>query len=219
MSTNPYAPPKAAVDDVAPAGAAAEPVFFPVSRTKLIVMSTLTLTLYQLVWFYHNWRLIRNRGEPVLPIMRTIFAVFFCYTLFDRIRRPPARSRESSASRRGCSHWAGSWFTVGSNVARPADRAADRRVERGVDSRDVRGSRVGASFCSRCKTPSTRSIVPRCLTTIRTTVSRCGTGSGWSIGGLFLGLAALRYVGADTVTRGMAAAAQNELLVRSSGFR
>jgi hypothetical protein len=84
MSTNPYAPPKAAVADVAAVND--EPIFFPVSRTKLIVMLVVTLTLYQLVWFYKNWALARRRGEPVLPLLRAVFAVFFCYSLFDRVR-------------------------------------------------------------------------------------------------------------------------------------
>jgi hypothetical protein len=85
--TNPYAPPKAAVDDVEPSAPLALPRFFPVSRKKLIVMSTMTLTLYQLVWFYMNWRLVQRGGGNVAPLLRTIFAVFFCYPLFTRIRR------------------------------------------------------------------------------------------------------------------------------------
>lgn len=86
MNTNPYAPPKAVVADVAPVGAAAMPVFFPVGRTKMIVMLLVTFTLYELVWFYKNWALVRERGEPVMPVMRAIFAVFFCYDLFVRVR-------------------------------------------------------------------------------------------------------------------------------------
>ena len=92
MSTNPYAPPKAAVDDIAPAGKVDEAIFFPVSRKKLIVMLIVTFTLYQLVWFYKNWAYVRSRGERVLPIVRTIFAVFFCHSLFARIRRRGAPS-------------------------------------------------------------------------------------------------------------------------------
>ena len=82
---NPYAPPKAAVDDVAPI-APAIPPFFPCSKNKLIVMSTLTLTMYQLVWFFMNWRHIQRSGANVSPFLRSIFAVIFCYALFDRVR-------------------------------------------------------------------------------------------------------------------------------------
>jgi hypothetical protein len=92
MSTNPYAPPKAEVADVAPSAPTVEPIFFAVSRKKLIVLLMVTFTLYQLVWFYKNWALERRRGESVLPLARTIFAVLFCYSLFDRVRNRAARA-------------------------------------------------------------------------------------------------------------------------------
>jgi hypothetical protein len=31
------------------------PMYFPVSRLKLAVMSTCTLGIYELYWFYKNW--------------------------------------------------------------------------------------------------------------------------------------------------------------------
>src|SRR5262245_7367285 len=49
-------------------------------------MSLMTLTVYQLVWFYLNWRQVRRSGTEVLPLVRTIFGVIFCYALFDRVR-------------------------------------------------------------------------------------------------------------------------------------
>jgi len=85
LSTNPYAPPKAAVADIAPAEKVTTP-FFAVSRKKLVIMSIATGTVYQLVWFYLNWRGIQRRGASVAPIMRTLFAQFFCYALFRRVR-------------------------------------------------------------------------------------------------------------------------------------
>jgi hypothetical protein len=107
LSINPYAPPKAHVADVAPLAVAATPAFFPVSRRKLLVMSTLTLTLYQLVWFYKNWALVRARGERVLPPLRAIFAVFFVYGLFDRVRR-----RSDSAARLDAGGLAAAWILL-----------------------------------------------------------------------------------------------------------
>jgi hypothetical protein len=100
VDTNPYAPPKAAVADVEPADAVgATPVFFPVSRTKLIVLGMTTLSLYQIYWFYKNWALIRDRGNYVTAWARALFAVFFCYGLFARIRshRPDLPSRDLPA--------------------------------------------------------------------------------------------------------------------------
>ena len=87
MEPNPYAPPRAAVADIAPVVDTSDPIFFPVSRRKLVVLLILTLTLYQLVWFYKNWAFVRRRGERVLPLLRTIFTVFTCYGLFERVRR------------------------------------------------------------------------------------------------------------------------------------
>jgi hypothetical protein len=86
VESNPYAPPKAAVADVDAISAGPAAVFFPVSNTKLVVMSTATFTLYQLLWFYKNWAAVRARSGGVLPLARMIFAIFFCYDLFDRVR-------------------------------------------------------------------------------------------------------------------------------------
>jgi hypothetical protein len=85
LSTNPYAPPKAAVDDIVPAQGVGPP-FFAVSKKKLVIMSIATGTLYQLVWFYLNWRQIQRSGAMVAPFVRTLFSPFFCYALFDRVR-------------------------------------------------------------------------------------------------------------------------------------
>src|SRR5215471_12386752 len=88
MDTNPFAAPKAAVQDIeAPLGQRAEPPFFPASMTKVLVLSLCTLGFYEYYWFYKNWRLIRDRGEDVSPVWRTIFTLFFCYSLFDRVRK------------------------------------------------------------------------------------------------------------------------------------
>ena len=88
MNTNPYAPPMAAVADIIPpTEEAAEPPFFAVSVTKLAVMSVCTFTLYQVYWFYKNWQRVADRErESVWPLIRAIFAVFYCYPCFGRIR-------------------------------------------------------------------------------------------------------------------------------------
>jgi hypothetical protein len=88
MQTNPYAPPQSEVADLPETAIAAAPVFFAVSRTKLFVMSFCTLGLYELYWFYKNWQRVKQRKyENITPLLRAIFPVFFCYSLFHRIRR------------------------------------------------------------------------------------------------------------------------------------
>ena len=97
MSANPYEPPNAEVADL-PATCASPthvPVFFPTSMTKLLVLTFCTLGVYEYYWFYKNWKLIRDRtSEDISPFWRTFFAVFYCYQLFDRVRKQtpdPAR--------------------------------------------------------------------------------------------------------------------------------
>lgn len=87
---NPYAPPTVNVSPVRPApgeGAEEEAPFFAVSIIKLSVMSVCTFGVYEVYWFYKNWQLIKTRREPyIMPFWRAIFAVFFCYQCFSRIR-------------------------------------------------------------------------------------------------------------------------------------
>lgn len=64
-----------------------KPLFFPVSVRKLVLMSIFTLGLYELYWLFKNWQLIKDRERSgIIPALRAIFGVFFCYGLFRRIR-------------------------------------------------------------------------------------------------------------------------------------
>jgi hypothetical protein len=88
MSPNPYAPPAAAVADI-PIAAAREgsTPFFAVSLPKLAVLSVCSFGFYEVYWFYKNWRLIQaHERSAILPVARAIFAVFYCYACFARIR-------------------------------------------------------------------------------------------------------------------------------------
>ena len=88
MTLNPYAPPGAAVADILPPeDVATDPPFFAVSMTKLLVMDIFTFNLYDIYWFYKHWQRIAERErEPLWPLARAIFAVFYCYPLFARVR-------------------------------------------------------------------------------------------------------------------------------------
>lgn len=62
------------------------PAFFPVSATKLAVMSVCTLGLYQIYWFYENWYLVKRRERSrISPPWRSVFGALFCYPLFRRV--------------------------------------------------------------------------------------------------------------------------------------
>lgn len=70
---------------------AGQPLFFPVSPLKLVVMSTVTLGIYELYWFYKNWKLIKQRKDSdIEPFWRAFFGVFFCYSCFKEVKEVAA---------------------------------------------------------------------------------------------------------------------------------
>ncbi|MCK5179252.1 MAG: hypothetical protein KAR32_06945 [Candidatus Omnitrophica bacterium] len=59
---------------------------FSVSTQKMVVMSLLTFGVYDVYWFYRNWRAIKvQEDKKISPFWRAVFCVIFCYTLFKRI--------------------------------------------------------------------------------------------------------------------------------------
>jgi hypothetical protein len=63
------------------------PPFFAVSLTKFAAMSVCTFGIYELYWFYKNWRLVKEREKVnISPFCRAFFAFFFCYQCFSRVR-------------------------------------------------------------------------------------------------------------------------------------
>ncbi|MDR6841182.1 hypothetical protein [Pseudoxanthomonas sacheonensis] len=76
------------IADVVPqANLSGRPAFFPVSVTKLAVMSVCTFGLYQIYWFYQNWRLVKSRDQSrISPPWRSVLGLLFCYPLFRRVR-------------------------------------------------------------------------------------------------------------------------------------
>ena len=99
MNSNPYAPPTAAVADVASEPESTiEPPFFAVSIPKFVVMCLCTFTVYEAYWFYRHWKQIDQRERlGVWPILRGIFGPLFSYPLFVKIRdyTPLAEDRVS----------------------------------------------------------------------------------------------------------------------------
>jgi len=89
VNQNPYAPPTAPVSDQGQdAAKAGDTPFFAVSALKLVVMSLCTFGLYEVYWFYRQWKSLKELGRArgVSPVPRAIFAVLFCYQCFARIR-------------------------------------------------------------------------------------------------------------------------------------
>lgn len=60
--------------------------FYIVSKSKCILLLLLTIGLYQYYWFYKNWQLQKLKtGESIRPVWRSIFAIFFIHSLFNRV--------------------------------------------------------------------------------------------------------------------------------------
>ena len=63
------------------------PTYFAVSPLKLLVMSTCTLGLYEIYWYYKHWCSVKEREKSdISPLGRAFFAFIFCYSLFKRIQ-------------------------------------------------------------------------------------------------------------------------------------
>jgi len=60
---------------------------FPVSTTKFLVMSLVTLGLYQVYWSYKNWARIETENkEDIMPWARAIFLGIWNFSLFERVK-------------------------------------------------------------------------------------------------------------------------------------
>ena len=72
---------------VGPSASDSKPIYFPVSLTKFVVMHFCTVGLYQVYWFYENWKLILEREQSdASPFWRTSFMFIYCYALFEKVR-------------------------------------------------------------------------------------------------------------------------------------
>ena len=84
---DPYAPPKTDVNQAATGVAAAGEVrYFVMSPGSLVLLSTVTVGLFGLYWAYRQWEAVRQSGEKIRPLGRTIFLIFFVHALFRGIQ-------------------------------------------------------------------------------------------------------------------------------------
>lgn len=63
------------------------PIFFPTTTKKLAIMSICTFGIYEIYWFYRNWKFLKEkRGYNIRPFWRALFSIFFCYSLFKTVK-------------------------------------------------------------------------------------------------------------------------------------
>jgi hypothetical protein len=62
------------------------PLFLYIPVSRLIILSIVSMSLYEAYWVYKNWRYIKERdGLDIRPFWRGWFGVFFCHSLLRRI--------------------------------------------------------------------------------------------------------------------------------------
>lgn len=60
--------------------------YFAISPKRLILLSILTGGVYEMYWFYKNWEAVKKfEGQKISPLGRTIFAIFYCKSLFRKV--------------------------------------------------------------------------------------------------------------------------------------
>jgi hypothetical protein len=61
---------------------------FPVTPQKFLILSICTLNLYQVYWFYQNWKRLRDGlQEPLSPFWRAFFAILWVLPFLRSVRR------------------------------------------------------------------------------------------------------------------------------------
>jgi hypothetical protein len=62
--------------------------YFYTPPIRLLVLSCITMGLYQIYWFYKNWAAVKKATgiKGMYPFWRAFFTVLFCWSLFKRIR-------------------------------------------------------------------------------------------------------------------------------------
>ena len=61
--------------------------FFPTSIKKLTIMSLCTFGIYEIFWFYKNWKFLKQKHDfKINPFWRAWFAIFFCHSFFKIVK-------------------------------------------------------------------------------------------------------------------------------------
>src|SRR5262245_2538910 len=61
--------------------------FLYIPKARLVVMSLVTLGIYEAYWIYRNWRFLKQRDNlRIQPFWRAFFGIFFIYSLLTAIK-------------------------------------------------------------------------------------------------------------------------------------
>lgn len=99
-------------------------MFLYIPTSRLIVMSILTLGLYDAYWIYRNWRFFKERdGLSIQPFWRGVFGLFHITSLLKKIKTDP--SANSIAEARFSPGWLASCWIILMLVGQACGRSAD----------------------------------------------------------------------------------------------
>lgn len=67
--------------------AAGEPILFPTSTPKFVVMYFATFSLYHYFWAFKNWQYLKtHRNVHCIPLVRTCFFIVWCYGMMKDVQ-------------------------------------------------------------------------------------------------------------------------------------
>ena len=67
-----------------------KPLFLYISPIRLVLLSIVSMGIYEIYWIYRNWQFLKERHKMnIRPIARGIFGIFYCHSLLRRIRDDP----------------------------------------------------------------------------------------------------------------------------------
>ncbi len=80
-----------------------ETLYYPVSPAKLVTLSLLTFGVYEIYWFYRNWKYVRERDlSNISPFWRSVFSVIWYPSLCADLRRTLPDSAVASSGVLNC---------------------------------------------------------------------------------------------------------------------
>ncbi|TLX74582.1 hypothetical protein E9993_11710 [Labilibacter sediminis] len=61
--------------------------FLYVSQSRFVIMSIVTVGLWETYWIYKNWRYLKERDNlDIMPVWRALFGIFFIHSLLSKIK-------------------------------------------------------------------------------------------------------------------------------------
>jgi hypothetical protein len=92
QAPDPYAPPRADLNESLAATGNSAPIFFVLSLPWIVVLPPLTVWSFAAYWGYRQWRAVKASGQQVNPVLRGIFLIFFIHSLFRRVQQTRSQS-------------------------------------------------------------------------------------------------------------------------------